>query len=96
MTFEGAATEYFVTKIALLIVAVSLLFGVLIFLRVNPENLTTSLTDTIGITRNPTFDNSDHKGSNNAGQVTAEDTTRFRLGKQAEGHLEFATQKDFT
>ncbi|KAG9045193.1 hypothetical protein FS837_006841 [Tulasnella sp. UAMH 9824] len=82
--------------IALLIVAVSLLFGVLIFLRFNPENLTTSLTDTIGITRSPTFETFDHKGSNKAGQATVEDTTRFRLGKQADGHLEFATQRDFT
>ncbi|KAG8931802.1 hypothetical protein FRC01_000781 [Tulasnella sp. 417] len=81
--------------IALHIVTVSLLFGVLIFLRFNPENLTTSLSDTISITRNSTFDNSGHKVNGNATQAVHEDTTQFRLGKQG-GHLGFATQEDFT
>ncbi|KIO27287.1 hypothetical protein M407DRAFT_23465 [Tulasnella calospora MUT 4182] len=79
--------------IALFIVAVSLLFGVLIFLRFNPENLTTSLSDTISISHNPTFGKSGHKGIENADQ---ESTTRFRLGKQVDGRLGFVAQKDFT
>ncbi|KIO17022.1 hypothetical protein M407DRAFT_33323 [Tulasnella calospora MUT 4182] len=82
--------------IALLIVTVSLLFGVLIFLRFNPENLTTSLFDTISITRDPTFGTSGPRTSDNATQAAIKDTTRFILGRQADCHLEFATQKDFT
>ncbi|KIO17021.1 hypothetical protein M407DRAFT_33322 [Tulasnella calospora MUT 4182] len=79
--------------IALFIVAVSLLFGVLIFLRFNPENLTTSLSDTISITHSPAFATFGQKSREKAEQ---EDTPRFRLGKQADGRLELTTPKDFT
>lgn len=78
--------------IALLIVASSLIFGVLIFLRFNPQNLTTSLSDTVSITQNPTFATFAHKRSSHADQQD----TRFRLGEQADGSLGFATQKDFS
>ncbi|KAG8931803.1 hypothetical protein FRC01_000782 [Tulasnella sp. 417] len=82
--------------IALFIVAISLLFGVLIFLRFNPENLTTSLSDTIGVTRNPTFDASNHKANDTLNPAAVEDPTRFILDKQADGRSKFATQKDFS
>lgn len=83
---------YFSIQIALLIVASSLIFGVLIFLRFNPQNLTTSLSDTVSITQNPTFATFAHKRSSHADQQD----TRFRLGEQADGSLGFATQKDFS
>ncbi|KIO27286.1 hypothetical protein M407DRAFT_23464 [Tulasnella calospora MUT 4182] len=66
---------------------------VLILLRFNPENLTTSLSDTISITHSPAFATF---GQKSRGKADQEDTPRFRLGKQADGRLELTTPKDFT
>ncbi|KAG9032199.1 hypothetical protein FS837_002787, partial [Tulasnella sp. UAMH 9824] len=42
--------------IALFLETMALIFGVLVFLRYNPDNLTTSFTDTVGITRDHDLD----------------------------------------
>ncbi|KAG8997331.1 hypothetical protein FRB90_012525 [Tulasnella sp. 427] len=82
--------------IALLVVASCLVVGILIFLRFNPDNLTTSLSDTISITHHPAFDTAVPKSNGKLAASDVASTTRFKLEEQSDGSLGFATQKDLS
>ncbi|KAG8923481.1 hypothetical protein FRC00_006206 [Tulasnella sp. 408] len=81
--------------IALFVVTLALIFGVLIFLRYNPDNLTTSFTDTIGITRNRDLDGLARLRD---GEVPANPVLRsanFRLGDIGQGQIGYGTFDKF-
>ncbi|KAG8926065.1 hypothetical protein FRC01_009377 [Tulasnella sp. 417] len=81
--------------IALFVVALALMFGVLVFLRYNPDNLTTSFTDTIGITRNRDLDPLAllHDGGVEADPMLR--SGKFRLGDMGQGHIGYRTLDKF-
>ncbi|KAG8926067.1 hypothetical protein FRC01_009379 [Tulasnella sp. 417] len=81
--------------IALFVVALALIFGVFVFLRYNPDDLTTSFTDTIGITRNRDLD---PLARLRDGGVEADPMLRsgkFRLGDMGQGHIGYGSFEKF-
>ena len=72
---------------ALLIVSLCLILGITVFLKLNPENLTASFSDTVNITRNPTL---------NMAAWNDNDSTelRFRLGKLNSGDRGFGLREE--
>ena len=75
------------SQAALLIVLLSLLLGITVFFKHNPENLTASFSDTVNITRNPTL---------NMVAWNENDSTelRFRLGKLNSGDKGFGLREE--
>ncbi|KAG8914451.1 hypothetical protein FRC00_013523 [Tulasnella sp. 408] len=81
--------------IALSIVTLALIFGVLVFLRYNPDNLTTSFTDTVGITRDHDLD---VLARLDGGEVQADEvlhSTKYRLGALEGGRVGYGTSEKF-
>ncbi|KAG9009163.1 hypothetical protein FRB90_008508 [Tulasnella sp. 427] len=67
--------------------------GIIAFFRFNPENLTSSFSDTVSITRNPTLDTFVHEDE--ADETRQENSSlRLRLGKLRTGGLRFGTLED--
>lgn len=81
--------------VAVFVVAVSLIFGVFVFLRFNPDDLTTSFADTIGITRNPEMEifARKHDGQDESEPLLR--STKFRLGELSGGYMGYGTMQDF-
>ncbi|KAG8935893.1 hypothetical protein FRC00_010097 [Tulasnella sp. 408] len=73
--------------IALFVVTLALIFGVLVFLRFNPDNLTTSFTDTVGITRNRDLDALARLEGEGTETDPALHSAKFRLGKMGQGRI---------
>ncbi|KAG8950251.1 hypothetical protein FRC04_007885 [Tulasnella sp. 424] len=82
--------------IALFVVALALVFGVVVFLRYNPDNLTTSFADTVGITRNRDLDA--FARLHDAGRAQIEPllhSVKFRLGDVGRGYIGYSTSEKF-
>ncbi|KAG8952475.1 hypothetical protein FRC04_004535 [Tulasnella sp. 424] len=80
--------------VAILVVAASLVFGVFVFLRFNPHDLTTSFVDTIGITRNPDMEIFARKDGGQNELEALLRSTKFRLGELSGGYMGYGTRKD--
>lgn len=82
--------------IALFVVALALVFGVGVFLRYNPDNLTTAFADTVGITRNRDLDA--FARLHDAGRAQIEPllhSVKFRLGDVGRGYIGYSTSEKF-
>ncbi|KIO17023.1 hypothetical protein M407DRAFT_33324 [Tulasnella calospora MUT 4182] len=80
--------------IALGLVGASFILGVIVFRRFNPENLTTSFVDTVGVTRNPELDSLALRyrlGLSDT--LDDDDTARFRLGQLGDGCVGYGTKE---
>lgn len=83
-------------QIALFVVALALVFGVGVFLRYNPDNLTTAFADTVGITRNRDLDA--FARLHDAGRAQIEPllhSVKFRLGDVGRGYIGYSTSEKF-
>ncbi|KAG8937138.1 hypothetical protein FRC00_007111 [Tulasnella sp. 408] len=81
--------------IALFVVSLALIFGVLVFLRFNPDNLTTSFTDTVGITRNRDLDAFARWHGGETQTDPALDSAKFRLGDMGQGRIGYGAPEEF-
>ncbi|KAG8952473.1 hypothetical protein FRC04_004533 [Tulasnella sp. 424] len=81
--------------VAIFIVAVSLMFGVFVFLRFNPDDLTTSFADTIGITRNSEMEIFARKHDGQDELEPSLHSVKFRLGELPGGYMGYGTKQDF-
>ncbi|KAG8916350.1 hypothetical protein FRC01_003213 [Tulasnella sp. 417] len=81
--------------IAVFVVTLALIFGIVVFLRYNPDNLTTSFTNTVGITRNRDLDAFArlHGGGTETDPVLH--SARFRLGDMGQGRIGYKTSEKF-
>ncbi|KAG8937137.1 hypothetical protein FRC00_007110 [Tulasnella sp. 408] len=81
--------------IAVFVVTLALIFGVVVFLRYNPDNLTTSFTNTVGVTRNRDLDAFArlHGGGTETG--SALQSVKFRLGDLGQGRIGYKTSEKF-
>ncbi|KAG8997330.1 hypothetical protein FRB90_012524 [Tulasnella sp. 427] len=80
--------------IALGVVGAALVLGVVVFLRFNPDNLTTSFIDTIGVTRNAELDSLALRYRLGlSGTLDEDESEKFRLGPLGEGYVGFGTKE---
>ncbi|KAG8950243.1 hypothetical protein FRC04_007877 [Tulasnella sp. 424] len=79
--------------IALLAVALCLVLGILVFLRLNPENLSPTFSDTVGITRNSSL-NAFAWGDGGLTDSKRKSRIRFRLGELKSGGTGFGMRED--
>lgn len=77
--------------IALFVVMLAFIFGVLVFLRYNPDNLTTSFTHTVGITRNHDLDVFARLHDGGAQTGPALRSAKFSLGDLGRGHIGYGS-----
>ncbi|KAG8935892.1 hypothetical protein FRC00_010096 [Tulasnella sp. 408] len=81
--------------IAVFVVTLALIFGVVVFLRYNPENLTTSFTNTVGITRNRDLDAFARLHGGGTETDSALQSVKFRLGDLGQGRIGYKTSEKF-
>ncbi|KAG8976602.1 hypothetical protein FRC05_003441 [Tulasnella sp. 425] len=81
--------------VAIFVVGGSLVFGVFVFLRFNPDDLTTSFADTIGITRNLDMEIFARKRDGQDELKPLLRSTKFRLGDLSGGYVGYGTRQDF-
>ncbi|KAG8975058.1 hypothetical protein FRC05_006481 [Tulasnella sp. 425] len=81
--------------ITLGLVGASLVLGVIVFCRFNPENLTTSFVDTVGVTRNAELDSLAlrYRLGLSDGLDDDDDSARFRLGLLGDGYVGYGTKQ---
>ncbi|KAG8982227.1 hypothetical protein FRB90_006946 [Tulasnella sp. 427] len=80
--------------IALGVVGAALVLGVVVFLRFNPDNLTTSFIDTIGVTRSAELDSLALRYRLGlSGTLDEDESEKFRLGPLGEGYVGFGTKE---
>ncbi|KIO22058.1 hypothetical protein M407DRAFT_28403 [Tulasnella calospora MUT 4182] len=79
---------------AIFVAAVALFLGVFVFLRFDPDDLTTSFVDTIGITRTQEMQRfvRGYDGQDEFDPLPR--SAKFRLGAQPEGCMEFEMKQD--
>ncbi|KAG8989967.1 hypothetical protein FRB90_002000 [Tulasnella sp. 427] len=76
------------------VVGLALVLGVVVFLRFNPDNLTTSFIDTIGVTRNAELDSLGLQYRLGlSGTLNEDQSDTFRLGRLGEGYVGFGTKE---
>lgn len=80
---------------AIFVVAVALIFGVFVFLRFNPDDLTTSFADTITITRSQEMERFARKHDDRDELKSLLRSTQFRLGELPGGYLGYGARQDF-
>ncbi|KAG8895129.1 hypothetical protein FRC00_007935 [Tulasnella sp. 408] len=80
---------------ALLVVSLCMAVSIAVFLRLNPQNLTSSFSDTVGITRNPSLDIFAKGNDDMAGSKRHSRTLRFRFGELKDGRTGFGMPEDF-
>ncbi|KIO27291.1 hypothetical protein M407DRAFT_23469 [Tulasnella calospora MUT 4182] len=80
--------------VALLVVSLCLVLGIMVFLRLNPENLTSSFSDTVGITRNSSLNVFARNDNDVTGSKRGSRLFRFRLGELKNGGTGFGMRED--
>ncbi|KAG9045197.1 hypothetical protein FS837_006845 [Tulasnella sp. UAMH 9824] len=80
--------------VALLVVALCLILGIMVFLRLNPENLTSSFSDTVGLTRNSSLNIFARQYDDVTESKRRSRMLRFRLGELKNGGTGFGMRED--
>ncbi|KAG8901582.1 hypothetical protein FRC00_006144 [Tulasnella sp. 408] len=82
-------------SVAISVVAVALTFGVFVFLRFNPDDLTTSFADTLTITRSQEMERFARKHDDRDELKSLLRSMQFRLGELPGGYLGYGAKQDF-
>ncbi|KAG8931806.1 hypothetical protein FRC01_000785 [Tulasnella sp. 417] len=80
--------------VALLVVSLFLLLGIMVFLRLNPENLTSSFSNTVGITRNSSLNTFARNDDDLTDSKRRSRSLQFRLGELRNGGTGFGMRED--
>ena len=83
-----------VFKVALITVSLCLILGIVVFLKLNAENLTTSFSDTVRITRNPSLNLVSRNDDDSTDDEMSSRLLRFRLGELKDGGRAFGTREE--
>ncbi|KIO27301.1 hypothetical protein M407DRAFT_23478 [Tulasnella calospora MUT 4182] len=81
--------------IALFVVTLALVFGAVVFLRYNPDNMTTSFINTVGITRNRDLDVFARLHGGGIQTDPALHSAKFRLGDMGQGRIGYGASQKF-
>ncbi|KIO17024.1 hypothetical protein M407DRAFT_33325 [Tulasnella calospora MUT 4182] len=81
--------------VTLLIVSLCMVVGIMVFLRLNPENLTSSFSNTVSITRNSSLDIFTQGDGDVADSKRHSRLFRFKLGELKDGRTGFGMHEDF-
>ncbi|KAG8931805.1 hypothetical protein FRC01_000784 [Tulasnella sp. 417] len=81
--------------VTLLVVSLCMAISIMVFLRLNPRNLTSSFSDTVGITRNRTLDTCTQRDDDVTDSKRNSRLLRFRLGELKDGKTGFGMPEDF-
>lgn len=76
------------------VVAISLVFGVFVSMRFNPDDLTTSFADTIGITRTREIETFARRQNRQGELDPLLRSEKFRLGELPVGYMEYGAKQD--
>ncbi|KAG8901581.1 hypothetical protein FRC00_006143 [Tulasnella sp. 408] len=81
--------------VAIFVVAVALFFGVFVFLRFNPDDLTTTFADTISITRAREMERFARKHDDRDELESLLRSIQFRLSELPGGYMGYETKQEF-